>query len=61
MCQVPGIVGVVEVVSDAAYPDPSQFDSKSDQFDPNSTPDKPRCGMPPATAWLLLLLRVVMV
>ncbi len=38
---VPGIVGVAEVASDA-YPDPTQFDPKSDYFDPKSTREQPR-------------------
>src|SRR5690349_4819624 len=41
-CEVPGVVGVMEVVSDEAYPDPTQFDPKSDYYDPKSTKDKPR-------------------
>jgi predicted RNA-binding protein with PUA-like domain len=39
-CEVPGIAGVAEVVK-VAYPDPSQFDRKSDYFEPRATPDKP--------------------
>ena len=38
---VPGIVGVAEVASEA-YPDPTQFDPKSDYFDPKSTREQPR-------------------
>lgn len=38
----PGIVGIAEIASDKAYPDPTQFDEKSKYFDPNSDPDKPR-------------------
>ncbi|MFT4198649.1 MAG: EVE domain-containing protein [Pseudoxanthomonas sp.] len=38
---VPGIVGVAEVASEA-YPDPTQFDPKSDYFDPRSTREQPR-------------------
>ena len=36
-----GIVGTMEVVSDA-YPDPTQFDPKSDYYDPKSPKDNPR-------------------
>jgi predicted RNA-binding protein with PUA-like domain len=35
------IVGVAKVVKEA-YPDPSQFDPKSDYFDPKSTKEAPR-------------------
>jgi predicted RNA-binding protein with PUA-like domain len=40
-CEVPGIVGIVEV-SAPAYPDATQFDSKSKYHDPASTRDAPR-------------------
>lgn len=40
-CTVPGIVGVAKVAS-AAYPDPTQFDKKSDYYDPKSRPEEPR-------------------
>lgn len=40
-CEVPGIVGVAEIASEA-YPDPTQFDPKSDYFDPKSTREQPR-------------------
>ncbi len=40
-CTVPGIVGVAKVAS-ASYPDPSQFDSSSKYFDPDSSPGDPR-------------------
>ena len=36
-----GIVGVMEVVSDA-YPDPTQFDPNSDYYDPKSPKENPR-------------------
>ena len=36
-----GIVGVMAIVSDA-YPDPTQFDPKSEYFDPKATPENPR-------------------
>ena len=38
---VPGIAGIAEVASDA-YPDPTQFDRKSDYHDPASKRDEPR-------------------
>jgi predicted RNA-binding protein with PUA-like domain len=38
---VPGIAGLAEVAS-AAYPDPTQFDKKSDYYDPASTREQPR-------------------
>lgn len=38
---MPGIVGVAEVASEA-YPDPTQFDPKSDYFDAKSTREQPR-------------------
>ncbi|MGN6225129.1 EVE domain-containing protein [Pseudoxanthomonas sp.] len=40
-CPVPGIVGIAKVAS-AAYPDPTQFDKKSDYYDPKSKPEEPR-------------------
>ncbi len=40
-CEIPGIAGLASVAS-AAYPDPTQFDSESDYFDPKATTDKPR-------------------
>ena len=40
-CEQPGIVGIAEVCK-LAYPDETQFDSKSDYFDPKSTRDSPR-------------------
>jgi predicted RNA-binding protein with PUA-like domain len=47
-CAEPGIVGLAEVAS-KAYPDPSQFDPKSDYFDPKSDPENPR--------WMLVDVR----
>ncbi|MFT3755064.1 MAG: EVE domain-containing protein [Pseudoxanthomonas sp.] len=38
---VPGIVGVAEITSEA-YPDPTQFDPKSDYFDAKSSREQPR-------------------
>ena len=40
-CPEPGIAGLAEVAS-AAYPDETQFDPKSDYYDPGSKRDKPR-------------------
>ena len=40
-CPEPGIAGLAEVAS-KAYPDKSQFDPKSDYYDPKATQDKPR-------------------
>ena len=37
----PGIAGVAKVAS-AAYPDPTQFDPKSEYYDPAATEEKPR-------------------
>ena len=36
-----GIAGTTEIVSEG-YPDPTQFDPKSEYFDPKSDKDKPR-------------------
>lgn len=43
-CDVPGIAGVAEIQREA-YPDPTQFDPKSDHYDPASRPEKPRWYM----------------
>lgn len=40
-CEQPGIAGLAEIAS-AAYPDPTQFDRKSDYYDPKSGRDAPR-------------------
>ena len=40
-CPEPGIAGLAEVAS-KAYPDASQFDPKSDYYDPKSKKDAPR-------------------
>jgi predicted RNA-binding protein with PUA-like domain len=40
-CPEPGIAGLAEVAS-AAYPDKTQFDRKSDYYDPKSKKDAPR-------------------
>jgi predicted RNA-binding protein with PUA-like domain len=40
-CEVPGIYGLAEVAS-SAYPDATQFDRKSEYYDPASTREDPR-------------------
>jgi predicted RNA-binding protein with PUA-like domain len=40
-CPEPGIAGIAEVAS-AAYTDKTQFDKKSDYYDPKSKKDNPR-------------------
>jgi predicted RNA-binding protein with PUA-like domain len=40
-CPEPGIAGIVEI-SRLAYPDATQFDPKSDYYDPKSSRDAPR-------------------
>src|SRR5688572_16963975 len=40
-----GVVGEAEV-SKAAYPDPTQFEKKSEGFDPASKPEEPRWWSP---------------
>ena len=40
-CPEPGIAGLAEVAS-AAYPDATQFDAKSDYYDPQSRREEPR-------------------
>ena len=49
-CAEPGIVGIARVAS-AAYPDPTQFDRKSNYYDPASKPAEPR--------WLLVDVQVL--
>lgn len=41
VCVFVRIVGVVKVVKEG-YPDHTQFDSKSDYYDPKATQDNPR-------------------
>jgi predicted RNA-binding protein with PUA-like domain len=43
-CDVPGIVGTATIAS-AAYPDPTQFDPRSDYFDAKSTREEPRWSL----------------
>ena len=40
-CAVPGVAGLAEVAS-TPYPDPTQFQRKSDYFDASSKPEEPR-------------------
>lgn len=40
-CEIPGIVGIVEIVK-AAYPDKTAFNPESKYFDPKSTTENPR-------------------
>jgi predicted RNA-binding protein with PUA-like domain len=40
-CEQPGIAGIAEVAS-AAYPDATQFDPRSEYYDPKSKRDAPR-------------------
>jgi len=40
-CEVPGIVGTMEIVNEP-YPDPTQFDPSSDYYDAKSPKDNPR-------------------
>jgi len=43
-CEVPGIAGIAKV-SSKPYPDASQFDRKSEYYDPKSKPEEPRWMM----------------
>ena len=43
-CEVPGVAGIASVVADA-FPDPTQFDPKSDYFDAKSTRADPRWSL----------------
>jgi predicted RNA-binding protein with PUA-like domain len=43
-CDVPGVVGIMEVVR-TAYPDATAFDKKHDHYDADSDPDNPRWFM----------------
>ncbi|MGO4808293.1 EVE domain-containing protein [Cupriavidus sp. 2MCAB6] len=49
-CPQPGIAGLAEV-SSQPYPDPTQFDPKSDYYDAAAKPDAPR--------WMLVDVRFV--
>ncbi|HVT31913.1 MAG TPA: EVE domain-containing protein [Rhodanobacteraceae bacterium] len=43
-CEVPGVAGIAEVATDA-YPDPTQFDRKSDYYDAASKREEPRWSL----------------
>jgi predicted RNA-binding protein with PUA-like domain len=43
-CEVPGIAGIAKV-SSKPYPDASQFDRKSEYYDPKSKPEEPRWSL----------------
>ena len=43
-CEVPGVAGIAEVAA-TAYPDPTQFDKKSDYYDAASKREDPRWSL----------------
>ncbi len=43
-CEIPGVSGLAKV-SKTSHPDPSQFDAKSDYYDPKATLENPRWFM----------------
>jgi predicted RNA-binding protein with PUA-like domain len=43
-CEVPGVAGIAEV-AEIAYPDPTQFDKKSDYYDAASKREEPRWSL----------------
>ncbi|HEY6894104.1 MAG TPA: EVE domain-containing protein, partial [Rhodanobacteraceae bacterium] len=43
-CEVPGVAGIAEVAT-TAYPDPTQFDKKSDYYDAASKREEPRWSL----------------
>ena len=43
-CKVPGIVGIMEVVTES-YPDHTAFEPESKYYDPKSNPENPRWFM----------------
>lgn len=43
-CEIPGVAGLA-VVSKTSHPDPSQFDTKSEYYDPKATKEAPRWFM----------------
>jgi predicted RNA-binding protein with PUA-like domain len=43
-CEVPGVAGLAEVATEA-YPDPTQFDRKSDYYDAASKREEPRWSL----------------
>lgn len=40
-CEIPGVAGIAKVTS-KPYPDTTQFESKSEYFDPKATKEEPR-------------------
>lgn len=56
-CELPGIVGIVEIVREA-YPDFTAFDPDNKHYDPKSTPDKP-CWMMVDVKYCRSLRRVI--
>jgi predicted RNA-binding protein with PUA-like domain len=48
-CETPGIVGIAEIASKAAYPDHTAFDPGDHHFDPKSNPENP--------SWLMVDIR----
>lgn len=43
-CEVPGVAGLAKVCKES-HPDPSQFDPKSEYYDPKATKENPRWFM----------------
>lgn len=43
-CETPGVAGIAKV-SKTSHPDPTQFDPKSDYYDPKATKETPRWFM----------------
>ena len=43
-CEVPGVAGIAEVAA-TAYPDPTQFEKKSDYYDAASKREEPRWSL----------------
>lgn len=43
-CEIPGVAGIAEVANEA-YPDPTQFDRKSDYYDAASKREEPRWSL----------------
>jgi predicted RNA-binding protein with PUA-like domain len=43
-CEVPGVAGIVKITK-LAYPDPTQFDPKSEYYDAGAKKDDPRWSM----------------
>ena len=43
-CEIPGVAGIAKV-SKTSHPDPTQFDPKSDYYDPKATKEAPRWFM----------------